>query len=189
MLIPFGVFSAAGASGGGGGVPAYELISTAYGTGTSGNIAFLAIPQTYKHLQIRGVARGTRAAGYDGINLRLNDDLGSNYRSHRLYGTGGAVYSLANPQTTYLELSDIPANTSTANTTNALIVDILDYTATSKNKTVKTLAGLQDGSNFDIRLESGLWLSTAAVSQIDLNIAISGSFNSISRFSLYGIKG
>jgi hypothetical protein len=64
----------------------------------------------------------------------------------------------------------------------------LDYTNTNKNKVYRTLGGFDANGSGEQGLFSGLWMSTSAITSIDL-ITNSGSWTSSSSFALYGIKG
>lgn len=183
MLIPFGVFSAAGSSV----ANSYELISTTSLTGgASASITFSSIPSTYKHLQIRFTGRSTLAAGVDNLSYTFNADSGSNYSSHSLYGDGGGVYSNAFTSNVAMYLpSQFAANSTTANAFSAAVIDILDYASTSKNKTVRVLQGYM-GSSGLVSLVSNNWRSTSAVTSI--TFTTSANIAQYSRFSLYGVK-
>jgi hypothetical protein len=61
----------------------------------------------------------------------------------------------------------------------------LDFSNTSKNKTIRALTGGID-TETDINLTSGAWYSTAAVTSI--TFALATNYNAGSRFSLYGVK-
>ena len=65
-------------------------------------------------------------------------------------------------------------------------MDILDYSNTNKNKTLRQLAGTDNNGNGVVGLSSGLWQSTAAVASIDITAI--GSFSQYTSFALYGIK-
>ena len=188
MLIPFGVFSAAGA-GGGAAAGAYELISTAFGTGSSGTITFSSIPSTYKHLQIRLVSRTTsnNSGSYGSLNFRFNSDSASNYSEHILMGDGSSVQSYANANTTRLGYLLMGEN-SNPNIMPGIIIDILDYASTSKNKTIRAFEGVTGIGN-RVDLTSSAWRSTSAVSTITITTDSFGNFSTTSRFSLYGIRG
>lgn len=193
MLIPFGVFSAAGASGGGGGgAGAYELISTAYGTGSSGVITFntTGLGSTYKHLQIRAVARDSSATtDNSGCVLRFNADTGSNYARHRLRGDGSSALSAASTSQTSINIYTLATgNGATSGVHGAAVIDILDPFSTSKNKTVRALTGFHVSASKSVELDSGLWMNTAAITEITVSTS-SGNWLTSSRFSLYGIKG
>lgn len=69
-------------------------------------------------------------------------------------------------------------------------MDILDYTSTNKNKTMRTLQGMDSNGGGTISLHSGLYYGTTnAVTSIKLYAASGGNLNQYSHFALYGIKG
>lgn len=174
MLIPFGVFSAAGA----GVTNSYELISTTILGSTASSVTFSSIPAGYKHLQIRMVANSTASGA---TYWRFNSDSGNNYSQHLLYGSNTSVASGA---TTSTNAGYIGYTTTGTNIFPVSILDILDFTNTSKNKTVRILHG---DNNANIMLNSGAWYSTSAVTSISLFANVNYTVGS--RFSLYGIKG
>jgi hypothetical protein len=182
MLIPFGVLSAAGAGVGVAGD--YELIESAFITGsTTGQVDFSvsSFSATYKHLQLR-VVGGGNAGGSQGLNLRFNSDTGSNYAFHFLSGNGSAVSSSAFTSQTLIQAGLIGGN----DLFGSAVVDILDPFSTSKNKTTRSLSGYQPSPL--VRLYSGLFMSTSAVTS--LNITSSATyFLAGTRVSLYGIRG
>jgi hypothetical protein len=188
-LIPFGVLSAAGAGGGPSGGGAYELIQSSILTSDTASVTFSSIPEDYKHLQIRMVSRNPTNTG--GALLRINGDTGSNYVSHRIYGFGGSVTSSALESATNVDLiAFTSASLSSSTDFGAGVIDILDYTNTSKNTTIRGLGGREQGngstSDFIVLL-SGLWINTSAVTSVSLTSE--GTFQTGSRFSLYGIRG
>jgi hypothetical protein len=165
----------------------YESIASATGTGSSATITFSSIPSTYKHLQIRASYRNTTSGG--GVAMEYNSDTGSNYTNHYLLGTGTAAqaYGFDTSFTPYTYLWGIGIGTSTTNPT-VQIVDILDYTSTNKNKTIRALSGLDNNGTGNIVLSSSVWLnSTTAISTIKLTADY--AFDTSSTFALYGIKG
>jgi hypothetical protein len=187
MLIPFGVLSAAGA----GGVVAenaFEFISTANGTGSSGTIEFTSIPQDYKQLQIRYVASNTTSS--ETLRLRLNGITTSVYAFHYLgyNATDQSVGASASQTQITLPTGIVRGDAGGGeDQVSGGIIDILDYASPSKNTTVRALYGVAGTSNV-IYLESGLYNETTAVSSITF-LTDSGNFTTKSRFSLYGIKG
>jgi hypothetical protein len=166
----------------------YESIATGVGTGSSGTINFGSIPSTYKHLQIRGIVK-TDVSGKL-ITLQFNSDATSgNYTTHVLSGNGSnpvKASAFATSQT-YGRLFGLDVGTDSTNPT-AIVIDILDYGNTSKYKTVRTLAGLDNNGSGEVMLSSNLWLSTSAVSSITLGLN-SGNYGTHTSFALYGIKG
>jgi len=158
-------------------------------TGNTAEINFSSIPSTFTHLQLRIYGRGTTSFS-DGLTLytRFNNDSGSNYADHQLFGGGSSAASTAGTSKTQMDASQIFADSSaTANIFGVAIIDILDYANTNKNKVIRTLAGW-DGNSTKGRatIASGLWMSTDAVSAIKL--FIDGNFVAGSRADLYGIS-
>jgi hypothetical protein len=172
--------------------PSYESIATVtVGSGGSSQIDFTSIPSTFKHLQIRGIGRDNRPSTWiDGMYLSFNSDTtGSNYRNHQLLGTGSAVFAASDAGSTGYGLPiGLVYATNVSNTFSANIIDILDYTNTNKNTTVRNLVGLEDNTNGRIALQSGLWINTAAITTIQFAPITGTAFNQYSSFALYGIK-
>jgi hypothetical protein len=190
-LFPLGILSAAGA----GGAPFssdYELISSTILGSSQPSVTFSSLgdySSTYKHLQMRWVARGDNGSAGLGAFSRLNGDSGNNYNWHYLNGNGSTVAS-SNPggSVTRALTGVFPAASSTANAFGVGIVDLLDAYSTTKNKTFRDLSGNASSSFNLIDVDSGLWRNTASVTSWEI-FAEAGNFVSGSRFSLYGIKG
>jgi hypothetical protein len=163
----------------------YELISTAFGTGSSGVIEFSSIPQDFKHLQVRAVYSQDDTGG---IFMSMNGFGGTNYSQHRLVGHNGSVTSSANTSTSVVTISGPVAVSGTLPT--AFVIDILDYSSTSKNTTIRAITGQAHGSssNSYIQLRSAALLVTNAITT--LNFGAGGvNYRTDTRFSLYGIRG
>jgi hypothetical protein len=163
----------------------YESIATVtVGSGGSSSISFSSIPSTYKHLQVRV----TNLQSIGNVNFwgRFNSDTANNYAFHELYGTGSGAAAFATATTDKFKIGY--ADVSTTSYTGAAIMDVLDYTSTSKNKTVRVLSGSDaNGSGF-ILFRSGLWYKTPeAINSITM-FPDSGSFTQYSQFALYGIR-
>jgi hypothetical protein len=164
----------------------YELISTAFGTGSSGVITFSSIPQTYKHLQIRYTAKNSSSATQ--MNITMNAITSGVYIRHSLLGNGSSVTSTASSTSqTAIQLVESMASSTTASAVAAGVIDLLDYSSTSKNTTLRAFYGMADNIN-RVYLSSGLYNQTTAVSSLTLT-ASANNFAALSRFSLYGIKG
>jgi hypothetical protein len=162
---------------------AYESIATTtVGSGGSANVEFTSIPATYTHLQIRGIA-SSLTSNY--VLLNFNSDTGANYRTHFLYGDGANAQSTTNNDN-YIFAGRVGNGT---NVFSGNVIDILDYTNTNKNTTVRCLIGNDENGSGVILLNSGLWTSTNAITSITLTAQSAGSFRQYSQFALYGIKG
>ena len=169
----------------------FESIATVtVGAGGSASVSFTSIPATYTQLQVRGIARSTRATNEDSITTRFNNDSGANYFSyHEVYGDGSSASAGAGSSSgTGIGFGYIAAASSSANIFGVAVIDVLDYLNTNKNKVPRILAGYDRNGGGIIALTSGLWRNTAAINRIDL-IPASGNFTQYSSFALYGIKG
>ena len=163
-------------------------------SGSQGTISFTNIPQNYTHLQIRMLSRVTgnvsttaySATGY----INLNNDSGSNYSTHQLYGNGSSATSSGVYSGTSIVLNDLagPYSGQTSNTFGAAVLDILDYANTSKYKTVCALYGEDLNGYGRVFLSSGSWQSFAPVSSIQITGSDGGGgFAQYSHIALYGI--
>jgi hypothetical protein len=168
----------------------YDALATyTVGSGGLSTITFSGIPNTYAHLQIRGIAR--TAGTNERINLTFNSDTASNYSMHRLVGNGSAASASAQSSQSALWVSSgYDGVSNTANTFTAYVLDVLDYTSTSKTKTLRALDGLDKNGSGGIEFSSGGWFKTPeAINTISMSIQGGASFAQYSQFALYGIRG
>lgn len=166
------------------------IASTLVGSGGSGAIEFNDIPQTYKHLQIRIIGRDNRSGvSVNTSYLNINGDKGTNYSYHAVYGSGTSALATGLASNTFGVNHQSTAGSATASAFAATVIDILDYSNTSKNKTIRSLSGYDDNSTGRIALWSSLWMSTNPVTSITFAPAVDASYQQYSRFSLYGIRG
>lgn len=185
-----GIIASSGGGAAAGGA-AFESIASVNGTGSSATVTFSSIPSTYKHLQIRAITRtldtSSNTARY--ISMQFNGDTGSNYAWHGLYGNGASATAEAaiSYPTTYGFQRGLSQSTST-NIMGAFIIDIQDYSSTSRNKTVRTFSGVDFNGSGSVNLYSSLWMSTSAISSLTLT-SNTGEFSTNTTFALYGIKG
>lgn len=167
----------------------YESIQTVtVGGGGSATVTFSSIPSTYKHLQIRGIAQSTNNVNPpDNGLMQLNGDSGNNYARHWLSGNGATTPVTGVASTSFIEFGYLNGGT-TATSYSGFVIDLLDYASTNKYKTVRLLSGYdRNGSGF-IRLASGLWQNTAAVTSISFSSSGGNNIAQYSSFALYGIK-
>ncbi len=173
----------------------YESIATVtVGSTAQAAIEFTSIPQTYKHLQIRSVSRKDGSqTGAPGLAMIFNGDDNESYNAHYLqfgfYNTVSDAYS-SNVARANMNAMYSAGGGQTANVFAPGIFDILDYTNTSKYKTVRSISGPSSNVNASdldyIILGGGLWRSTSAINSIKISL---NNFVQHSQFALYGIKG
>jgi hypothetical protein len=169
----------------------YESIATATGSGAN-SVTFSSLG-TYKHLQIRGNIRCTGAAGTSLLWWRFNSDSTiSNYAMHGLGGDGSTAFTYQITSSYGMGLVGSTAHSSSLSSAfTGVVVDIFDFANTNKNKTVRSIRGEDYNGSGEIRLASGVWLSTSAITSITIGFLDNGGsqFATNSSIALYGIKG
>ena len=174
------------AAGGGGGA-AFEHIETINITnGSTQTTTFSSIPTGYKHLQIRGLVKSSRASGDDPMSVVVNGNNSAVYTWHWLRGDGSNDYSEGYTARTYMRMDKCAATYfSNVYEYTPFVMDITDYTNTAKNTTMRYFSHAVSTTYFG----SGLYQSTAAVSSLTFGFDISASyFVAGTRLSLYGVK-
>jgi hypothetical protein len=172
----------------------YESIATVTVSGSSTNtISFSSIPQTYKHLQIRGILRGSYNGGnwhsisINGTGWTNGDTYSSNYAGHDMYTAASntvAAEALNRPYWT------APAGAfASANTFSPIVWDFFDYTDTGKYKLSKGITGYTDSTLGSMQIVSTRFVSTAAISSIQIYTDSGIYFAPNTTLALYGIKG
>lgn len=168
----------------------FVSIATVSGNGSFSSATFSSIPSTYRSLQIRIIARGTRAFAAEQLYVRLNGDGGSNYAYHYLYGDGSGVAASGATTNVFL-VNEFPAANENVNVFSSSIIDIIDANSASKNKTMRSLSGYDNNgyvANYAGKswFGSGVWLNTAAVTSI--TVLSNGNFATGTSIALYGIN-
>jgi hypothetical protein len=166
----------------------YESIATVtVGSGGQSSISFTSIPSTYKHLQVRGIARSNSGSfGY--MTVTFNSDTANNYSWHYLEGTGTTVSAGAAASQPSMVAENTTGSTQSSGIFGVFVIDILDYSDTNKYKTMRVLSGADANGSGYIDLDSGNWRSASAINNITLNLN-AGNFVQYSQMALYGIKG
>jgi hypothetical protein len=174
---------------------AFVPIANTAGTGSATTITFSGIPSTYKNLQLRFIGKSTTTSGAVTTFRVTFNSSSSNYAWHRLSGDGATASASAGADAAQIISSAVvpTSNAVLASMMSVSIIDIDDYTSTSKNKTVRMFNGSDLNRTATpvgvVALNSGLWFDTpVAINSITLTLQ-SGNWTTSSIFSLYGIKG
>jgi len=156
----------------------FESIATVtVGSGGATDIEFTSIPGTYQHLQIRLIMRSTTTIE---PTVSFNGDTNnSNYYRHLIYGDGSSVAAGANQLRSFSGYYEVATNVVTA-----CVLDILDYSSTTKNKTIRAQSGIDKNGSGYFTLYSGLWMNTGAIT----SIKYSASFAEHTSIALFGVK-
>jgi hypothetical protein len=167
-------------------------IATISLTSTVSSVTFSDIPSNYTHLQIRGISRASTSGERNNMfYLTYNGDTAANYSWHSSNGNGTTAYGEGNSSQSIARTGMSTGATAAANNMGAVIIDILDYSNTSKFKTLRALTGFDNNGAGETYFNSTNWRSLSAVTSITLTASQANgasSFISPSTFALYGIK-
>lgn len=176
----------------GGPYGAYDSLATVTLSSTATSITFAGIPSGYKHLQIRGIAKesGTGTGGPNMVLYCNSDTTYTNYYGHYLNGNGSSAAAggvQASGYNAYIG-NTTTSNGSYTNMFSGIILDVLDYSSTTKNKTIRAISGHDNNGSGEIVFNSAAWFSTSAITSLTISIAGGTSYVANSQFALYGIK-
>ena len=154
------------------------IASQTLGSSTA-SVTFSSIPSTYTDLVL--VITPIYVTSGSDVDIQFNNDTGTNYSRTQLGGNGSGAVSVRESSASKFRLT-YSANVTTTYAYNA-IVNFMNYSNTS---TYKTALSRGNNASNGVEAEVGLWRSTAAITTI--NVASSGTFNTGSTFTLFGIK-
>ena len=132
--------------------------------------------------------RTNDGGSFNNQQMVFNSEGGSYYKSHFLRGNGAtATAGVVAGATSFNDFMRGISNSQSAGLFSVVIMDILDYANTNKNKTFRALEGTDVNGSGNVGMTSGVFLLNSAIHTITINpsggTAIAGS-----SFALYGIK-
>lgn len=174
-----------GAAAGGGAITLLSTITL----GADGTIDFTGIDQSHTDLLIQGNVRGTNAATTDTLEIHVNNDVGTNYQYEQAVAAGAAWTVFGGTASTVLDTIDnaLPAATANAAFFAGIQLTFYGYRSTSWNKTMTGTVALPNGTNGQLSVVAGNWLSTAAINRITLFGGFTANLKAGSSVKLYGI--
>lgn len=186
-----GVIASSIAKGGFTPTGSYDALVSTSSTGSS-TYTFSGIPTDgqYAHLQLR--INFNVASDSGAIKIRFNGDAGSNYASHSIFTESVSVRVRGQASQDNIRFGGVWGSTITGNP-GIYVIDILDYTSTTKAKTIRGYYGLDQstGTNFgEVGFTSGLWTNTSSAINSITFFSESG-VSTITGFNaaLYGLRG
>lgn len=170
-------------------VPEHHVLlqEATVGAGGAASVTFSNIDQSYQHLQIRYIMRRTTTGVSDFRVIFNGVTSAGTYRQHYLLGDGSSVSSGQSTTDTNMLVWYSAGSDAGNNVFSAGIMDVLDYSATTKNKTLRSFNGLDMNGSGLLMFSSGLFINTSAVSSIALNASV-GNWAQYTAFQLYGVK-
>lgn len=176
---------------GSGGSGALTLITETVTSGSATNVSFTSIASTWRDLVVRINGRGTKTASLVDLRMRFNADTGANYDTHSTQVNGtSAANNFINAGGTSVYLGNIAAASAPSGYADFIELRIGDYKGTTFHKTGRKEGGTKINSGgasgwYYIENGSFWWLSTAAITQIDVFPSANG-FVDGTVISLYG---
>jgi hypothetical protein len=162
------------------GVSAYTALANVTLGSSAATVTFSSITQVHRDLVL--VVSDLKGSTLIDIRMRFNSDTGSNYSYVFAYGDGSSAGSGAfNPDNQMSLNFTTYASTTVVHNSR---VNIMDYSATDKHKTV---VGRADGASTATEMYAQRWASTSAITSLSV-YASSGTFSSGSTFALYGVS-
>jgi hypothetical protein len=164
----------------------FDSIATLEPAQGAGNVTFSSIPQTYRHLMIRGIMKTNDGGVGNGFGaMRFNSDTSSNYTLANGYCNDATELSLAYANFSFAMMGNIPYS-GNADRYGIVHLYIPNYRDTTVPKIVFGDYGLeQGGADQSTGNFASVWNSTAAIT----SITIAHSFFTDNSYNLYGIKG
>jgi hypothetical protein len=168
---------------------AYDALATVtVPSGGVSSVTFAGIPSGYKHLQVRATIK-SNSVGVLYMNYSFNGVGGTSYSSHYMYGNGssGGANTGNGQSASSMYLDEFPQSSAT-NIFGSCVLDILDYSSTSKYKTTRYIGGADKNGSGGVAISSGLFMSTNAITSIEFTPQSSAGIAQYSQFALYGVK-
>jgi hypothetical protein len=162
------------------GVSAYTALANVTLGSSAANVTFSSISGSYRDLVL--IITASVSSGSASNFIRFNSDSGSNYNGVFMQGDGSNTNSssynstIINASTTTSELSTAQAN---------LIINIMDYTATDKHKTVLLRS---NNAGVVTIATAARWANTAAITSILVSPTGGNTYAAGSTFALYGVS-
>lgn len=163
--------------------PTYEPIATTTLTSATSSISFTGISSSYTDI-VLVFAYKAATTNYPTIKLTFNGST-TGYSGTQLYGNGSTAGSNKNTSASFISIARAVGQPSVVGNTATVLIHIFNYSDTSVYKSVLARA---DAADTGTEADAGLWQSTNAINQIDLNTSTSNDFAIDSMVTLYGIK-
>jgi hypothetical protein len=158
----------------------YKALANVTLGAAAASVTFGSIPATYRDLVL--IINGSTSANAD-VVLRFNSDDGSNYSFVYAAGNGTtAISGAAGSQTSIVLNAYFWRSTEVA----SLVINIMDYSATDKHKTVLSRNNVASAGGVD--MFANRWANTAAITSVQCRPFGVQNFASGCTFAVYGIE-
>jgi hypothetical protein len=157
----------------------YKALANVTLGAAASSVTFSSIPATYRDLVVVVTALGSTTL--EG-RIRLNSDSGNNYSYVRMSSSGSAASS-ANAGSQSSGFLSVIAD-ATASGPLTMFINIMDYSATDKHKTIISRAA---AAGTGTEAFANRWADTSAVTTVQI-LTSTGNWASGATFNLFGIE-
>jgi hypothetical protein len=163
----------------------YTQIATRTLESNTSGVIFSSISAAYTDLVL--VFKGGITNNMWDMVARVNSDAGTNYSGTSMFSETGSAYSVRNTNSVYMRVAGFGAGTPANNLSLMAIINFMNYSNTTTNKTIMS----RGGSTTTTGAIVSLWRSTAAINSISLFTSATNNGTTDlyagSVISLYGI--
>lgn len=157
-------------------------------SGSTSDIEFTNIPQTFQDLFFVVYGRSTFAANSVLIQSYVNNDFSSVYSTTRLEGDGTSSYSSRQTGNAGFHYGYIPSANSTAGAFGSITGHILNYASSTTFKSALSRSAEDRNGGGTTGLYISLYRSTAPITRLGIATYGVGNFVAGSQITLYGIR-
>jgi hypothetical protein len=158
--------------------PTYTALANITLGSSSSSLTFSSIPNTYRDLVL---AINLVGSGGSGFYIQFNTDTGNNYNYNYALGNGSTPSADVQSNIDSIRMGNLTTDVGTH------LVNIMDYSATDKHKTVLVRSGAASGTGtVGTWMIANRWASTSAITSIKV-FPLGATMNSGATLSLYGI--
>ena len=159
------------------GTPTYTALAEITLGSSATSVTFSSISQAYRDLVL--VIRPFLTVPGNSPRVQFNSDTGANYNIVVLRGTGSSALSNAYSNFNYTWITFTGVDTTAGNA----ILNIMDYSATDKHKTILSRSNNPENG---LDMMASRWASTAAITSVTI-FGDGYSFSSGTTMAIYGI--
>ncbi len=163
---------------------ALTALATTTLASASATVTFSSISGSFRDLILIASGRSDRAGTNDIYKILFNSST-TGYSRVVAYGTGSTASSYSDATLSELRPYALTGASASSGINGFLKMQIMDYTATDKHKTV---LNNEDATGAELSMSAYRWANTAAITSISIAPLLGTNLVAGSTFSLYGVS-
>lgn len=154
-------------------------------TSATSTVTFSNIDQTYTDLVLVASTRSLYNGTNDALFITINGDSSALYSRTEMYNSS---VGRASSETAFKYHGKIAGATSNAGTFGTSTINFMNYSNATTYKTLIARCGMADSTYSEVKMSTGLYRSTSAITSMAITSESGTSFVAGSTFDLYGIN-